>query len=354
MNKKIYTISDIAEYARVSRSTVSRVLNNVKTKVLVSAETTARIEEAVKHFDYSPNANARRLSNNKSNIIGLQVPTHHLGRYVFSDYNLIGAMHGLEEALMAHDYKLLLLFQSKKYMNDKEYLTLLKNRSIDGLLIWGTLRDVHYDSNLADYPVLFMNTLPDEHAGFNFICHDNYRGGYDLTAGLIKRGARKFRYLMGPTTNSITVDRYRGFRDALADNHIVFNEQRLSHGDFHQEGARLIFAPIFKSGTLDFDAVVCSNDMMATGVYQSALDSRHAPNVDFWLAGGDGVEDCAKYPMSTFKVDRFDMGFQCMQKIIKLIDGGRETIQEFLSTQVTFCEKIIRRKNDEKNGSFLK
>lgn len=329
---KTCTITDIAEYANVSRSTVSRVLNNVRTKVPVSAETRARIAEAVRHFDYSPNANARRLSINKSWTIGLQVPAHHLNRYVFSDYNLIGAMHGIEAALLSSDYKLLLLFESDKYMRNQEYLAMLKSKSIDGLLIWGATRSRIYDHNLKNYPVILLNTLPDEHGGFNFICHDDYRGSYDLTAELISRGAGRFAYLCGPTANSITVNRYRGFRDALAHRNLPFDEESaLFHGDFHRASARQVGDRLFPGGQVNFDAIVCSNDMMATGIYESALAAGLRPDADFLLAGADGVEDCADYPLSTFAVDHFSMGFEAINQLIGLIEGdGAAIIEKYI------------------------
>ncbi len=328
-NGKTCTISDIAEYANVSRSTVSRVLNNVRTKVPVSAETRARIAEAVRHFDYSPNANARRLSINKSWTIGLQVPAHHLNRYVFSDYNLIGAMHGVEAALLPTDYKLMLLFESEKYMQNQEYLSMLKSKSIDGLLIWGATRERVYPPALREYPVILLNTLPDEHTGFNFICHDDYKGSYDLTTGLIRQGAKRFVYLCGPTGNSITLNRYRGFRDALAHRNLPFDEKTaLYHGDFHRSSARQTGEQLFLDGKADFDAIVCSNDMMATGIYEAALAAGLRPDTDFLLAGADGVEDCAEYPLSTFAVDHFSMGSEAINQLIHLIEHDNNTIIE--------------------------
>ncbi len=335
---KACTISNIAEYAQVSRSTVSRVLNNVNTKVPVSAATRAKIAEAIRHFDYMPNANARRLSHNKSFIIGLQVPAHHLSRYVFTDYNLIGAMHGLEAALLPSDYKLLLLFQSEKYMQKHEYLSLLKSKSIDGLLIWGATCGDHYDAALADYPVIFLNSLPAGASGFEWICHDNHQGSLELVGRLIEAGARRFRYLSGPLSNSISLDRYCGFREALAQAQIPFDEERERwFGDFHRDSARALTAPFFEtSGDLGFDAIVCSNDMMASGVYDAATAAGRQPGKDFQLAGGDGADDCAQYPLKTFRSDRFALGFRGINRMFELIDaaGPQEPRQEYLPVQV--------------------
>ena len=132
---KIYTICDIAEYAGVSRSTVSRVVNNVHTRVTFLERTQAKIREAIRHFDYTPNASARRLSVKRSFVLGLQLPKHGKGTYSFSDYNLIGAMQGFETALQNSEYRLQLLFGGCG--EGDEDVRLLKSKSIDGLLVWG-------------------------------------------------------------------------------------------------------------------------------------------------------------------------------------------------------------------------
>jgi len=320
---KACTISNIAEYAQVSRSTVSRVLNNVNTKVPVSAATRAKIDEAVRHFDYTPNANARRLSIRRSYVIGLQVPAHNPGMYVFSDYNLIGAMHGIEKALLETNYRLQILFQGKDYVATGEYLTLLKNKSIDGLLIWGALRDETFLPELRNYPVILLNSLPDKHAGYCCISHDDYAGSYALVRMLLARGARRFLYLGGPERVSICGERERAFFDALSSFDIRFDrEKQMLRGDFTYDSARRLSEPHFRRGeALDFDAVVCANDMMATGIYDTAVSTGFVPQQDFLLAGADGVEDCARYDLFTYKCDRFQLGFSGISELIRLIDA---------------------------------
>ena len=323
VRKQNYSIKDIADYVGVSRSTVSRVLNNVHTRIAVSAETCARIHEAIRHFDYTPNASARRLAVKKSFVIGLQLPIQNVNNHAFNDYNLIGAMLGFEEALRGTDYRLQLIFGSRSGLNDHaENLRLLKSKSIDGLLIWGALTNENIPRELESYPVLLLNSLPEKFENFSTIVHDDYRGSRRLIQELIQEGASRFLYVMGPEKVSICQNRYRGFLDTLLENNIPFQpEQQLFHGDFGYDSvidqARTFF---MSGGAHDYDAVVCVNDKMATAFFDAAVAAGVTPQKDIILAGADDVEDCARYNLRTYKCDRFHMGTLAIHQIIRQIE----------------------------------
>src|SRR5258708_14830024 len=67
---KIVTMQDVADYAEVSKTTVSRVMNNDST---VAPDLRARVLNAIKHLGYNPNRAASRLRASSSDVIGLMI-----------------------------------------------------------------------------------------------------------------------------------------------------------------------------------------------------------------------------------------------------------------------------------------
>ena len=68
MKSQTVTIKDIAKYADVSTATVSRYINQTRK---LNPETAGRIQEAIEHFHYIPNDNARALRSKSEKIIGI-------------------------------------------------------------------------------------------------------------------------------------------------------------------------------------------------------------------------------------------------------------------------------------------
>ena len=317
---RVYTIKDIAEYAGVSRSTVSRIINNVQTRVAISEATRAKIHEAIRLFDYTPNASAHRLSVSRSFVIGLQLPECAAGNYAFSDYNLIGAMRGIEKALQSTNYSLQLLFGTGRKKYDSERL--FKSRSIDGLLIWGMREDETFPAALRSYPVIMLNSLPRDWETCPTIVHDDYSGSRALVQSLLRDGAKSFLYVMGLEQVSICRERYQGFRDALAEAGVSFvPSKQIICGNFSYGSVADQAKSLFRNKRkMKFDAIVCSNDMMATAFYDAALAAGLTPQKDFLLAGADGVEDCARCNLRTYRCDRCRMGEMAIHEILRMIE----------------------------------
>lgn len=317
---KKYTISDIARHAGVSASTVSRVLNAERNHVPVSEELRVRIEEAMAKFEYAPNLNAQRLSTNRSYIIGLQLPSRRQLQNIFRDFNFEVTMNGIEEALEGSRYKLLLLFRSDDYMQKQEYLQLLRSRSIDGMLIWGTLLEDCYDPALSDYPALFLNTTPQIASNFNYLVHDEFTGAKQLTIRLLNEGAKRFLYLIGPRSNSIVEERYRGFRVALEQNGINFDpETSLLEVPFDRQQASTLFHSFAPAVRQSMDAIVCSSDMLAFGV-ADAVQEWQLPQ-PLLIAGADGLESPGSNTIFSMKVNHHQLGQSAVNAILHLINS---------------------------------
>lgn len=319
--KRNCNIKNIAEYANVSRSTVSRVLNNVQTKIPVSAETRKLILDTAKKLNYHPNINAQRLANKKSHVIGLQIPSNVNNKSIFYDINFIEVLSGIEKAICHSAYRLQLIFCNQNYIDNKEYLSLLQSNSIDGLIIWGALTVDVYAEELFKWPVIMINSLSEQNKECSSISHDDYKGSFDLTGAIYAGGARKFIYLNGSERVSITEKRFKGFKDALIYENLSPANITVLDGDFSKESGYMRGQKIFSGKkTLDFDAVICANDLIALGVIEAAKENNFVPQKDFVLAGADGIREINAQNLYSYKCDHNTMGSTAVNKLIEHIE----------------------------------
>lgn len=324
------TLTQLAEIVGVGPSTVSRVLNNSNSnsKVRITEKTIRKIHKAAKENGFTPNIHALRLLKNRTFVIGLEVPSGSVGNHTFADNSLIGTLRGIEEVIVNSDYKLLILFKNEKYMSTQENVKLLREKAIDGLLIWGASYLDHYAEGITEHPVIFLNSRPQGFKNFNFIGHENFNASFELTEYAIKQGCRKFLYFSS-SANSINEERYNGFMAALTKHNLTFGRERLIEAQYRRDIAAQLMDQILTEKKLKFDAVVCSNDAMAAGVYDAA--QRHGLNIPqaFKLAGADGIHDIYdNFQITTIAVDCFNLGALATRKLIGLVEGKEKNCQE--------------------------
>lgn len=248
-------IYEIAKRAKVSPSTVSRVLNN---KPNISAETYAKVMNVLADTGYSPNAIARGLALNSMNMIGIVVDDIR---------NLYRAhvIYHLENLLSQNNYTTIVINASTK---GNSLFSLIAQQQLDALIFVGSsfstdeVRDF-IRTRFSEKPVLLFNGSLDLPNTISAIC-DEYRGLQLICDHLYRTNKRKFIYLN--FGNYLASKRkLSGFLDKLNELDISFSDDRIFQAvsdDFDggcEAGQRII-----ESG-LEFDAVVCCLDLLAMG-----------------------------------------------------------------------------------------
>ena len=258
------TIYDIAKATGHSAPTVSKALNG---QGKLSSSTRKIIVDTAKQMGYEPNSSARTLSTKKSNLIGV----------VYDDTGMnMGFAHPLfsvilnrfREQIECAGYDLVFLSRYSKM----SYFSHASYRSVDGVIIinpaTGDISEFQefIDANI---PRVSTNSIFE---GICTVISDNTKGGYVAAEKLIKKGHRKIAFLCAPLRriSSAPIERLQGFKKALADNGILFDEKLFEESKtWAQEGAYEAFKKLYKR-TQDFTAVFCVTDTMAFGVYKAA------------------------------------------------------------------------------------
>ena len=210
------TIREVASRAGVSTATVSHVLNDTR---YVSDETRTAVLKAVRELNYHPSAIARSLSTRKTYAIGMVAS--HTTSVFFGEMS-----RGILDAVMPHNYKLLLCSTEDDPALAEEYFEMLLGRMVDGF-ITATASQSRVTLKLLEttqVPVVFVD-LSFKSMNGPFVGVDNEGGMYEAVSHLIRRGHRRIGILAGPSGMSTMEERLAGYRRALRDHGIAPDER---------------------------------------------------------------------------------------------------------------------------------
>ena len=200
------TIRDIAEMARVSKGTVSKVLNDAPG---VGDDTRRRILKLIESLDFHPNATARGLAARRSNALGFVIP--HTGRNTLSSTFWPSLLTVITEEANARGINVLLSTSSAEGDIDSAFRAILKGRRIDGAIIGA---EQFGERQLAE---LLMKSLPfvmvgkSPHLSSHFVDVDHLRGSQMAAELLLDLGHRSIGMLAGPASLPYVQERIRGF-----------------------------------------------------------------------------------------------------------------------------------------------
>ena len=205
------TMQDVAKRARVSVTTVSRVLNH---DARVKPETRERVERIMALMHYEPNLTARALRQQSSHVVGLVVDT--LRNPFTAELSQEVAMQ-----LKASDYQLILVNTERQEDQGRLLLKMLAQRGVDGILYaagWG-----HDAESLAvECGVLRHDGIPTILMGNALrtvpsVTVDHFRGMGESVRYLYGLGHRRIAYVSGAPDTATTELRRNGFRQATAE-----------------------------------------------------------------------------------------------------------------------------------------
>jgi LacI family transcriptional regulator len=211
------TLKDIGQDLKISRFTVSRVLKGSKN---VSEKTRKRVLSYLKDNPYYPNANANRLYSGKVNVIGLVFSGD--ASVIFESY-VQQIIQGVSQKVRDEEFYLMLFMQDK--FNFRECYRLFMTKQVGGFVFPGA-----DEKKLAGIKSLQRENIPlvvlNSHLKGvpSFDC-DNIRGGYLATKHLISKGKKRIAYLHGHKGWIDARDRYEGYKQALKEAGIKFDNK---------------------------------------------------------------------------------------------------------------------------------
>lgn len=306
-----YNIDDVAGAAGVSKATVSRVLNGT---AKVSDETKARVEKAVKKFNYQPNINARKLAGGSGSSIALVLEES--TEEFFGNPFWRAVVDGFITGVASKNQYPVLLFHSKED-TDRDLVNVLIRGNYDAVAIFGWHRDIKtLERYIPENMRVVFGGRHGESSRFTYVGADNLAGGEMATAHLIERGCKNILAITGDLTVESGRERLAGYKSALKKSGIAIKAGNILEGDYSRSSSVKVLSK-FLSQSRPFDGIFAGNDQMAMGAIE-ALES-HGIRVpqEVKVVGFDGIEQTASFtpPISTIAQPSFELGSKVAQQL---------------------------------------
>ncbi|GEK59901.1 LacI family transcriptional regulator [Marinococcus halophilus] len=268
-------IQDVAKAAGVSPTTVSRVLNN---RGYISQSTKDKVYHAMEMINYIPNDLARSLYNQKTNLIGVIVPSTSNPFYG----ELVAE---IEHACNTKGYKVLLCNSLHEADKEQEYWDMLQRNQVDGVIVVTYNRGVVPKNHSA--PAVAIDHYISSH--MHVVSSDNYKGGEAATQELLTQGCQKPIHINGPLTLDTPANlRRQAYEDVMRKNHkepMTYEIPDVAYLNINMETIKRIF-----QDHPDVDGIFASDDLLAIKVMQYATSLGYSIPNDLKVVGYDGTD----------------------------------------------------------------
>lgn len=309
--RKRATSYDVAELAGVSQSAVSRVFQDGAS---ASKDMRDRVLSAANKLGYRPNAIARGLITQRSNMVAVVI-TRQTNLYYPE------VLVQLTQRFSEHGIRVL-LFTLEHERDTDSVLEQILQYQVDGVVTAATLSSEQMDTiENASIPVIFYNrTLPERLV--NSVRCDQEEGERWLVSELFKSGHRRFAIVSGPADSSVSMERTQGALQKLKE--LKIDDVMIVSGDYSYASGRAAFAEIVQRMEGLPDAVVAANDVMAIGCVDEARETNYlrVPE-DISIVGFDGVGPAryAAYDLSTVRQPVGRMSEAAVSMLIERIEN---------------------------------
>ena len=299
------TMKDVANLAGVGVGTVSRYVNNPDS---LKESTKVKVEYAINKLDYQPNEYARGLKLNKTNSVALIIPS--IWHPFFSEF-----AYYVERTLENYGYKLLLCNSENNYKKELEYIKMVQQNKVDGIIgITYSDIDKYVKSNMP-----FVSIDRHFKEDVTYVTSDNAQAGKLAATQLIKNGCKSLAYIGGiPVYESEITKRASSFLKEAKEQKIKFSSLEIPEpiDQLEEKIEEFILAHP------DIDGIFTINDYMGLDVKQCLENLGKKVPDDIQIIGCDGIKlsKDRQVIMSTIKQPVEEMAVQSVQSLLKIIN----------------------------------
>lgn len=331
---KEVTIYDLARKLNVSIATVSRAL---KDDPVVNKKTKKKVFELAEEMGYRYNHFARNLREQRTYTIGVIVPR-------LNSYFMSTVIAGIESVANNEGYTLIISQSSESVEKETASAKTMFNNRVDGVLVslaYDTEDLSHFEQFFKkNIPLIFFDRVAD-HPGCTSVLIDNRKGAYEATSHLIAQGCRNIVHITATPKRNVYIDRLAGYKQALADHQIPFDEKKVLINNLSQEAGMQAAAAILQMDPLP-DAVFATNDNCAVGCMIALKKAGIRIPHDIAFAGfnNDPVSTVVEPNLTTINYPGYKMGEMAAASLINHLNGVNSI--DTTNTILLRSELIIR------------
>lgn len=333
------SIKDVANKAKVSVSTVSRIINNKSYPV--SDELRKRVEKAIKELDYVPNKFAQNLRTNKTNVIGIIVRD-------ISDPYFAEIAKGVTEKALELGYMALVCNSKRNIKHELKYHDLLLQQRVVGIIIAG---GGHKSEKIKEALKIKIDNarkqkvkvvgLANQGVDLPLISVDNIKIGHLMGNYMINNNHHKIAFIGGNKDIITNEERLQGFIKSITTRNLSVNKDLIIHGDFTWKSGYESSKKLFRN-EIDITGICCANDNIAIGVlrYLKEKNIKVPEEISVISVGDISLAKYTSPQLTTVKIPFYELGSKSVEFI------ASEEIHE--DTKAYFDTHIVKRKSVKK------
>ncbi|XTR39163.1 LacI family DNA-binding transcriptional regulator [Paraclostridium tenue] len=307
------TIKDIANLAGVSKTTVSKVLNNKDQKI--SESTRQKILNIVRENNYVPNKMAQSLVTKKTKTIGLIIPD--IRNPFFTDI-----ARGAEDKAVREGYNIILCNTDENIEKETRAFNTLTEKMVDGI-IFAPSSKTEVNSNeykISSKPIVLVDKELNIENLKGVVSLDNEEGTYLGTKHLVGISHKDILYLSGPLKSEISINRLKGYKKALKESNIKFNEDLVIQGEYSFEWGYEVVKNLYE---INFTAICAANDLIAIGAIKALKERGIKIPQDISIVGFDDIQtaNIIEPQLTTIKQNSYDMGYESASILINNLEN---------------------------------
>lgn len=334
------TLRDVAKKSEVSITTVSRVINNPEK---VSKNTRERVQKAMGILDYKPNRVAQRLrgTKGKSKLLGLIIPD--IQNPFYSDI-----VRGIEDVAYGNHYAVILCNSDEDAIKEEFYLNVLRSESVDGIILPPIRQYGKVVEELVDFGIpLVCVDRKFEKKQVDTVVVNNKKGAYSAVSHLLEKSHERIALITSLHKFSSFQEREEGYRKALKDYEIEFDENLVKEGDPRSsEDAREITLNLLKSSNPP-TALFVTNNLMSLGALNAIRKLNYKIPDDISLIMFDDMPwaKVMSPSLTTVKQPGYEIGRRAGELFFQRVeDPKRETVEVMMETKLIVRESTAHAK----------
>jgi LacI family transcriptional regulator len=312
------TIYDVAREANVSMATVSRVVNGNPN---VKPVTRKKVLEVIERLGYRPNAVARGLASKKTTTVGVIIPD--ISNIFFAEL-----ARGIEDIATMYKYNIILSNSDQNKDKELHLFNTMLGKQVDGIVFMsGNITPDHVaEFEKSPVPIVLAGSI-EESEKIPSVNIDYEQATYDSVKEFIDRGHKHIAFVIGPLYEpDITGKKLNGYKKALAEANIPFNEEFIIEGDYSYDSGIEAFEKLLELPNRP-TAILVGADEMALGVVHGAEDKGYRIPDDFEVITSDNtrLSLMVRPQLTTIVQPLYDIGAVAMRLLTKLMNKEKVT-----------------------------
>jgi LacI family transcriptional regulator len=341
MHKEI-TIYDLARELNLSPATISRGLKDHKA---INTNTKKRIRDKADEMGYRFNNFASNLRKKRTNTIGVII--HRMNSNFVST-----AVAAMEKVANDSGYNIIISQSMESMVKEEANAKTMFDNRVDGLLVslaFDTMNIEHFQRFIKrNIPVIFFDRVPESDDCVSVVI-DNFKNGYEMTRHLGEQGCRRIMHITGNLKRNVYGERLRGYREALRDMALPFDESLLIIGELNEISGTEAAEKILRMKELP-DAIFVANDICAAVCMRVLKQNGIRIPEDIAIAGfnNDPISRIVEPNITTINYPSYQLGEVAATHLInrlKNVSGIHPTNNIVLNSELLIRESTLKKRS---------